>query len=199
MRWIVFIIFAYVLMALEAGLSSAWRIGLSTPHLLLILLVFLGLYAAPMPLAWAALLLGALVDLSPPFWPVATGVWDVAILGPSILAYLAGAYACLQLRTIVFRDSPITLAAVVFVVGIFVQLVTVGVLTLRALPLPGIVWFMGSPIPNFQPADELMRRFFDLVYTALMAIPLGMLLLRSVPLWGFNTSHIPGLHPPRRN
>ncbi len=198
MRWIVFVIFAYVLLALEAGLSSAWRIGLSTPHLLLILLVFIGLYAAPLPLAWAALILGALVDLSPPFWPATGTAADVAILGPSVIGYLVGAYACLQLRTIVFRDSPVTLAGVVFVVGLLAQLVVVGLLTLRAMPLPGVGWLMGSPIPDFQPADELLRRFFDLIYTALVAIPLGMLLLRSVPLWGFNVSHVSGLHPPRR-
>ena len=48
MRWSVFFVFAYLLLALETGLDKLLAYGTTTPSLLLILAVFVGLSAPPM-------------------------------------------------------------------------------------------------------------------------------------------------------
>ncbi|MEX0777232.1 MAG: hypothetical protein WD042_16130 [Phycisphaeraceae bacterium] len=200
MRWLTFILFTGVFLALQTGLTTLWYVQSHdiTPSLLLILLVFIGLWAAPMKLVWAALILGLLVDLTT-FWPQTGATGDLAILGPSALGFLVGAYVCLQLRGLVFRDSTISMIFIVFGVGLFIHLAVVGVVTVRGWNIPGLPWLAGSPVRDWHPADELLSRFFRLLYTCALAMPVGWMLIKSRQLWGFNISTVPGLHPPRRN
>jgi len=143
------------------------------PSFTLILLVFIGLCAPSRVLGIAAVVLGILVDLQP-------GPMAVPIIGPAALGYLAGAYVLVQLRSLVFRESVIAFASLVFVVGIAVQLVTVAMYTLRGLP-----WPLAQPLVGWSASGELVHRFLMLVYTTLLALPIGYVLLRSAAWWGF--------------
>ncbi|MFW6059676.1 MAG: hypothetical protein ACODAQ_05810 [Phycisphaeraceae bacterium] len=177
MNWLVFALAAYVMVALETGLRAL--LGVSGPDgaypsFMLILAVYVALLAPAQVVPWALLVLGVLVDLQ--MGPVP----EAAILGPAALGYLFGAYVMLQLRVLVFRESVITLAALVFATGIFVQLVIVGLYTMRGLP-----WLTAQPIEGWGAADQLVRRFFILLYTTVVALPVGALLLRTTPIWGF--------------
>ncbi len=120
------------------------------------------------------LVLGLLVDLQPNPTPAVT------IIGPASLGYLVGAYVVLQLRALVFRESVITLAALVFTTGIFIQLVIVGIYTMRGLP-----WLTAQPVEGWNTADQLVNRFFILLYTTVMVVPIGALLLRRRPSGAF--------------
>lgn len=176
MNWLVFSLITFAALVLETGLRTLLALGTSdvTPSFLLIVAVFIGLQAQPSIVVWSFLILGLLADLQG--GPVAGG----AILGPTALGYLAGAYAILQLRTLVFRESVLTLAVMTFVVGLFIQLVVVALFTLRGLPI-----VPAEAIEGWRPADQLVHRFLQLLYSAVLAVPVGFILLRFTGLWAF--------------
>jgi len=177
MNWLVFAITSYIFLLLQVGLTPLLGIpdarGVS-PDFLLILAVYIGLLAPTKTVAWGMLTLGILANLLP--GPEPTG----PILGPEALGYLAGAFAILQLRTLVFRESVLSLVIMVFVVGIFIQLVTVALYTGRGLP-----FLLGSPIPHWSASDQLVHRFLELLYSVVIAIPLGIVLIRLKPAFNF--------------
>lgn len=174
MNWLIFAVAAYLMLALEVGLRTLLAVpgpdGVA-PSFVLILAVYIGLMAPASVVPWAMLALGVLIDLRPGADPAVT------ILGPAALGHLAGAAVILHLRALVFRESVISLAALVLVTGIFIQLVAVALYTARGLT--------GEPIAGWNAADQLVHRFLMLVYSALAAVPVGLLLLRTTPVWGF--------------
>ena len=179
MNWLIFALTTYLLLGLQVGLRPLLQIDVAGgvfPMLLLILMVFLGLSAAPLTVAWAALILGCLVDLMPT-------TSDLAILGPAALGYLVGSYAVVQLRSLLFRESILTLAIMVFAVGIFVNLTEVASYSFRGLSI-----LANDPIPGWSAFHELVRRFLSLLYTAVAALPIGWVLFRMGPLWGFSSA-----------
>ena len=173
MNWIVFAIVAYVCLALQEGLRPLLSIGTASPCLLIVLAVYVGLHASSATVVWAWLALGVCIDLTSTTVP--------GIVGPAAVGYLAGAFAVIQLRTLVFRESVVTLAALVLVCGIFVELVVVAMYTLR-----GVGFLTGEPIPGWDGSDQLVHRFLVLVYSAVAAVPLGPVLFRVGPFMGFH-------------
>ena len=186
MRWPIFLIFAFVTLVLELGLKHLIYVGESTywitPSFLLVLGAFLSMWAPSRHVLWAMLVLGLLVDLQPPGIPVGDSVSATNIIGPFALGYLFAGYAALQIRGLMYRETPLAIAAMTFALGIFVNLVGVALLTFRGLPLP----FLSDPIPGWSAADQLFHRFLELIYSAVLAVPLGFLLLRTYPIWGFD-------------
>jgi len=178
MRWTVFLIFAYLFLAVEIGLDRLLEYGGVSPSFLLILGVFVGLSAPRMTVVWTMLILGLLTDLT--YGHTMSDGRLLWLTGPATLGYLCGALVVLQLRALVVRESAISLAVMVFVVGVFVHLVVVAILTLRGLP-----WPTASPIADWSAADELAGRFFELLYSAILALPLGFVLARTEPLFAF--------------
>jgi hypothetical protein len=179
MRWPVFAIFVYLFASLDVGLAGLLQLAGIRPSFMLILAVFIGLSAAPMPLAWAMFIIGVVVDV------IDCPVQDATILGPAALGYLFGAWAILQFRGLLFRQSPLALGAMTFIVGVFIHLVIVALFTIRGIP-----WIVGEPVDQWTAADQLYQRFLQLLYTAVLAVPLGVVLIRLDHLWGFG----PGKH-----
>jgi hypothetical protein len=183
MRWSVFAIFAFVLLVLEVGLCPLLHVsgglGWVCPSFLLILGAFVATWAPGSVVLWAMLILGFLVDLQP--LPVGDGVTVAAIIGPHSLGFLLGGFAMLQVRTLFYRDSLLALAAMVFVGGIFVHLAAVALLTARGIALP----FLSDPVAGWNTADQLFHRFWQLVYSATAAVPVGYVLRRCQRLFGF--------------
>jgi len=181
-RWSVFILFAYLALALELGLVNLLAItgpGGAAPRFTLVLVALVALRADVRHAVPAAMVLGACVDLAEPFGG-AQVLRDTVALGPAVLGYGLAAYVGLQCREIVFRDSAIALAAVVLVAGLFAELVIVALLTLRGLPVAG-----GEAIPGWDAFDQLAGRLADLFYTTVLAAPLGWGLHRTGRLWGW--------------
>ncbi len=154
MRWLIFAIFVYLAFALDIGLRTMpiWSIQTSvgpvSPDLVLMLAIYFGLWAPPRTAAWVMLILGLLVDLTTQHYtsaamnPALAGPHVVAIVGPNALGYLAGAYAVVQFRGLLYRESAVSVAIMVFAVGVMVNLVTLLLLTVRGLP-----WLLGNPSP----------------------------------------------------
>lgn len=189
MRWMTFAIFAALFLVLETGLRALWSVGWSghSPSLLLLLALYVAL-AAPMAHAcWAALVLGILADLTLT-WPISVGgeTHAITLIGPSALGFLAAARVGVEMRGMIFRQSPFALAFVVPLAGAFAHLVIVALLTLRGLGLNP-----ADPVLGWSAADQLLARCFDLIYTALVATPVGIALLWTDRLWGFQP-HGPG-------
>ncbi|MEM1355723.1 MAG: rod shape-determining protein MreD [Planctomycetota bacterium] len=172
MNWIVFAIAAYLAYALQQGLGHFWRIGDHEPLLPLILLVFIALQGSASTVAWAAILLGLLVDIE------TQGVTD--LVGPWALGFLAAGYTLLQLRNLLFKDSVFTIAIMSLVSGVFAVLVPTILYAMR-----GIGFLTGEGIADFSAAQQLFDGFLMLVYTTALSIPVGWLLLKSKEAWGF--------------
>ena len=184
MRWLVFILFALVFLAVELGLR-AWitlPVGpyrAAAPSLLLILGVFVSLHAYRPVAVTAMLLLGVATDLTQAIGNLETAQTQaIFLLGPAALGFLLGAYVVLQFRTMMFHDSPITLAVMTLVAGLFVQLVLVAIITLRGV-LPT------DSVPDWQATSQLVQRAVSVIYAAVLALPLGLLLGRLKRLWLF--------------
>lgn len=174
MNWIVLSITAYVFFSLQAGLTPVWTVGDATPNLLLILAVFVGVSARKSAVPWAMLIVGVLLDTLP--GPLKD---QGVILGPHAVGYLVGAYAVLQLRNLLFRESTVTIVLMVFAVGGFAALVETLIYALRGLP-----WLAGQGL-GWGTTEQLWRRLQELIYTAALAVPVGLLLQSTRKLWGF--------------
>lgn len=176
MNWLAFTAAAYIAYALQGGLAPLWTLGGVTPNLLLVLMIFVGLQA-PRPVTLvAALLLGLLMDLRPS--PLPGGA---ALIGPHALGFLVGGYATLQLRSLLFRGSVISLVVMTLLVGGFTALTEVLLYSLRGLPL-----LAGEPMP-WRPLTQLLIRGQGLLYTAAVAVPAGLLLNATRKYWGFTS------------
>ena len=179
MNWAIFSILAYLGFALQLLADPFWSIGdpdvyQYSPVLLLILLVFIGLQAPAMAVAWSAVILGLLVDIAPP-------QNESGLIGPWALGFLAAGYALVQLRNLLFRDSMFTIAIMTLIAGVFAMLVATTLHVMRGVPLLG-----NDPVVGFSAAEQLYRGFITLLYTAAVAVPAGYLLLKTRSWWGFS-------------
>jgi rod shape-determining protein MreD len=177
MRWMLFLVFATVAIAIDTSslvaLLSLPTLGDLIPTVAGVVIVFVGLYAPRSVALWSAWVMGVLVDLVPP-------AGDGVLLGPHALGYVLATVVVLQVRTMVFRRRVLTICVLTFVglaVSVPVEVLVNTVRMWHADPLP--TWEV------YRPWVELLRGVGNALYTALIAIPVGWLLVRTLPLWGF--------------
>lgn len=175
MNWLTFAILAYVGFALQVVFAPIWPVEGHEPMVLLILLVFIGLQAPAMAVAWSAVVLGLLTDILPASQPVS------GVVGPWALGFLAAGYAMVQLRNLLFRDSMFTIGIMTLVAGVFALLVAAMLQALRGVPI-----FGNEAVIGFTAAEQLYKGFFTLLNTAAFAVPMGYGLLKMRPMWGFS-------------
>lgn len=174
MNWFLFAILAYLGFALQLVLTPAWPMQGHEPMVLLVLLVFIGLQAPPMAVAWSALVLGVCTD-------ILCEDMEVGLIGPWAIGFLVAGYVVVQLRNLLFRDSMFTIGIMTLIAGIVALLVATTLQVLRSIPL-----FGNEPIAAFKASDALFFGFFTLLNTAVFAILLGFPLLRTRAMWGFS-------------
>ncbi len=183
MRWAVFLIFAVIGIVFDAGFGDVFRVeGLWNirPSLCAVLVVFVAL-SAPRTLAlWACFVLGLLVDLSSQH--TAGGNRIVYLVGPHTLGFLAAGWMVVRGRTMVFRRRPLTIGVMTLGCVLVAQAIVLTVMVLRSGG-----WYPGGVIhwTDTTLGVEVLRRVLIAVYSALFAIPAGWLLVRTIPLWGF--------------
>ncbi|MEO1237551.1 MAG: hypothetical protein AAFX76_12255 [Planctomycetota bacterium] len=176
MNWVVFGVTAYVFFAVQSGFAVGWSVGAGvTPNLLLVLAVFVGMSARRSAVPWSLLVVGVLLDLLP--GPVRE---QGTLVGPQAVGYLAASFVVLQLRNLLFRESVLTMVVLVFAVGGFAALVESVLYAFRGLP-----WLAGEPLA-WGAMEQLWRRLQELVYTAAVAVPVGLLLGATRRVWGFS-------------
>lgn len=181
MKWPVFAIALYLLLALQISLAPAVRIetgaGAVEPLLLLTLLTFVGLSASPRIVLIAAGVTGLFLD-AVTTWQTSSSE-SVTLLGPNALAFMAGGLVLLQVRPMVFRQHALAYAVMILIAGVAVHLVVVGILSVR-------IWY--DPAPGFSATGELFRRFLALLYSAAVGAGLSIPLVLASPLFGFTTT-----------
>jgi cell shape-determining protein MreD len=180
MRWIPFLLLAWVFVGLEIGLRSAMPFGEEgvAPSFALILAVYVAMGATHAHALWAAVLLGACVDLASRRVlgePGGVGAGDLTILGPSVLGFALSAQFTLTMRGVVFRKNPIALAFLAALSSLVCAVVVVALLSVRSLYDP----------VDFRPGLALWQGVLSAGYTGVVALPLGMVLLMLNPILGF--------------
>jgi len=142
----VFAIVAYVLLAAQIAVAPAISVetpaGLIEPRFVLLLAVFVGLYAPARAAITACLILGLLLDLAST-WPT-SATRDLTLIGPYTLGYFAGGYVLLQTRTMLVRHHPLSIAFMMLLAGVAVQLVVVAVFEARGWYQPLEGWSLAE-------------------------------------------------------
>jgi cell shape-determining protein MreD len=167
MRWIVFLVLAYVTLGLEVSLRRVLEIGDAgiAPSLTILLAVVVSLHAPARAAIWASLLLGLSLDLLNEY-ALEQGGGVALIIGPYAIGYVMGCALLLQLRTMLMRRNPATIGFCVFVASLFVHLVVLAFLTIRS-------WY--DPIA-FSLGREMAVRGGSALYSALLALPFSVLI-----------------------
>ena len=186
MRWVVFLIFAALALVFDTGVSEILRIEkvwAIRPSFCGVLAVFVALSAPRTTALWACFCLGLLLDLSNPL-TVETGR-TLYLIGPYTLGFVAGGWLVLQARSMVFRRRPFTIGVMTIVCLLAVQIVATILFVVRSRS-----WYPGGPVEwtELTVWVELLKRFLIAIYTGLLAVPVGWVLVRSMPLWGFQTA-----------
>jgi hypothetical protein len=179
-------IFAYILLGLEQGMGVALAqpgLNNTSPGLLLILMVFIGLWAPSTMVVWCAMFLGLLYDLSHPVLTAdAQRLTDAAIIGPGAIAFILAGVAMLRMRGLVYRGSLLSIAIFTFITGLIVHLAIVLIFSVRGW---SFLFLPGEHLSNWSWSGQLVSRFFNLLYTSLLALPIGWCLLRASSMFGF--------------
>jgi rod shape-determining protein MreD len=170
------ILLAWVCLALDVGLAKpVFELGTMqvSPSFVFILVVYVAMCAPPRAAAWTALLLGLLVDLTSE-WTLTTPGGRVFVPGPHALAYLLGAQAVFPLRAMVIRRNPLTLGFLTVCAGVVAQAALAGTLLIRRLYDP----------LSLDATHALLSGLGSSLYSAVLAVPLALVLLPMAPLLG---------------
>jgi rod shape-determining protein MreD len=163
MRWLPFLILAYVFVAVQFSLGSVlhhW--GEWTPNLVLLLVLFIGMHAMLEPALVAGLILGLMHDV------IASHGIGTYALGYAMLAFFA-----VQLRGIMYSDHIVTHVMMPFLLGV----ILVVYLVFRQ-------WVRGF----YYPPDDLVSfggRFMGVLVTTAAAIPVIGLLRKIRKVFAF--------------
>lgn len=186
MRWGVFAIVALLVLGIDAGLSDVLRVESLwdvRPNFCGALAVFIALSAPRTAALWGCFLIGLLLDLTIEY--TAGGGREVYLVGPYALGLLAGGWMVIRGRTMVFRRRALTIGVMTLLCLLVAQAIIVVLLVVRSRS-----WYPGGPIhwPDTSVGIELLRRILIAVYSGVAAMPAGWLLVRTLPLWGFQTT-----------
>ena len=183
MRWGAFLIFAALALVFDEGLGEVLaihKLGNIRPSLCGVVAAFVALSAPRRAALWACFVLGLLLDLSNPL--SMSGPRIVHLIGPYTLGFVAGGRLVIQGRSMVFRRRALTIGVMTCLCVMTVHVVAVTLLVIRT-------WYPGGPVywTDSGAAGALLERFLIAIYSGLFAIPAGWLLVRTMPLWGFQT------------
>jgi len=179
MNWIVFAFISYFFLGMDAGLCGFFEVHVGThevsPSFVLILITFIAFMAPTLPALWAGLILGLLLDL--------TGNYSGAVvIGPYALGSVLGVALILQIRSIIYRRHPLTLTLLTFSGGMLMQLLAIFLISVRSLFGS---WFEVYEAFEWSTMTALSDGFLMVLYSALLALPIGWGLHRTSPIFGF--------------
>ncbi len=179
MNWIAFAIAAWIALGAELGLKPALALGQShiAPSFAMILLAYIAMWAPPAVIYPAALIIGAVLDLTHPP-AVVGGMGSVVVIGPYALGCLTGAYAAVTARGVLIKQNPLAFAFIALVLTLVANAVVVTLLRVRASYDDLMVGF----------SHEIGVRLWSALYTAALALLLGPLLRLLIPIFGFPAS-----------
>ncbi|MBC22509.1 MAG: hypothetical protein CMJ32_01135 [Phycisphaerae bacterium] len=178
MNWGLYIVALVIAMVLDVSFVQVFAINHVIPSLAMCLLVFVCLYASRDSVLWAALLMGLLLDMTDVH--LYMGSRPYHLVGPHVLGCFFAVCLVLPLRAMVFRRNPLAIGVMTVLLSIAVSLVYCFLWQIRS-------WYP-DVLPPWSP-EGVGSAFWRLVlcslYSGLIAMPLGWLLTRTLPAWGF--------------
>jgi rod shape-determining protein MreD len=171
-----FLIAAALALTLDSAIMPLCTLMGATPSLVGCVASFVALHAERRAAWWGCWALGLLLDLSSPM-PVGGAV--LLVPGPYALGFTAGAALILQARAEVSRHSYVTSLVATFAMLVMASLVWTSIWTVRGWWPDGDWAWMGGP------AAELGRKAWWSLWTALVAVPVSLVLDRTERWWGF--------------
>jgi len=177
--WPVFIAALWLAVGLELGLRDSIQFGPnSAPSLTLILVTYVALWAPRLHALYAALIAGVCLDLlGAQVAPEATA--SATTLGPTALGAALGAFTVLTARAMVERANVLALPAMALALCVLTNLVVVFCYAIKGLYDPAVA---------FNAMPELFDRLVSSLYTAVAAVPVGLVMTPLARLFGFSTS-----------
>ncbi|MSR17954.1 MAG: hypothetical protein EXS00_02110 [Phycisphaerales bacterium] len=178
MHRLVFIAAMLIGLVLDASFVPVLEVGGVRPSVLLVLVVFVCLCGERDAAKWAAIAGGLSLDLSNPV--VLSGAPSIYVVGPNLLGFLFGAQLLGSLRGVLLKRSVLAMAVATLLFAAAAAVVVVFVWSAR-------LWIVGPPVPWDSSGARSMLWSLALsgVLSSLLALPLGWLLIRSFPMWGF--------------
>ena len=167
---------SWVAFGLEVGFRDALRLapGDVAPSFVVPFMVYVALSAPPKQALWAALALGALIDL---LWLVPrTDFAESAVLGPHALGAVVAAQLVLSVRGMVIRRHMLTLVVLSIASAAVMAIVVVALMTLRDL--------YGDPI-KFDATGEMGSRLLGALYTGATAVAWALIMRLVDPAFQF--------------
>lgn len=180
MRWSVHFLAVLLAAALDAGLGGLFTIGDFRASILPAVVVFVCL-SAPKRIALRAAMAGGLAaDLFSP--TILADGSTLVVPGPWTLAFALGASAVLPLRGLLYRQNPVSNGAAVVVFSAFAALGWISVAIVRSAAIDAPVpWWPASSL------SELLVQLLNAVADGVLALPVFWMLVRTKPIWGFET------------
>lgn len=182
MRWAVFIIMSSFFLGFDEGLSSLFAIhtlGGVAPRIVVVLALFISLFASKHAALWGCWLIGFASDMGPQGESIEAGLF---IPGPACIGLTIFCLLVMQIRGSVFRQRPITMVAMTFVGSLLLGFIGMAIVFLR---------WMAPWIESAAPPDLLVRMGQELgiaLYSALLAGPIGACMFKLITIWGFPQS-----------
>ncbi|MBL8746893.1 MAG: hypothetical protein JNK58_11120 [Phycisphaerae bacterium] len=176
MNWIIFGVVAWIFLGFESGFREALQVGQTNiaPSFVLILLVFVSLWAKPLHALWAAFFLGCSLDM---LNQVPTrGGETVSLLGPWALGCMLAAYTVLNFRVMMFRRNPLTIAFLCAVGGGIASVVALAFVSLRGYY---------DDVVTLPASSNLFQHGASAIYTGILALLIGPALHWIGPWMGF--------------
>lgn len=178
MRWWVFLPAMAIALSVDVAFMPVLALGPFEPRLWPVVLAFCAMYASRESTLWAALVTGLWLDAA--HATVVASAADpvpsaVPIIGPHVLACLAGAWPVLELRAVLYRRNVLAIA---FAAHAFVALAGIRAAYADAVPL----WGTGSG------AAAVGVDLGSALYTAVLGLLPARLLHETLPAWDFATA-----------
>lgn len=176
MSWIAYAAALWLALGLDMGLRPVAELGGSgiAPSFVVILVVFVSLYAPATTALIAGLVAGLFLDLTHSV-PLENAADSITIVGPYALGLMAGAYSVVVTRALVMQHNILTYAFLAFLASMVMSVFAVTLFTLRSYYDPFL----------FSPGAQLMSRTGAALFTALLALGLVPLLRVFIALFGF--------------
>lgn len=180
MRAIVVVVATILALAFDSSFGSIFTlrsIGSITPEAMPCLIVFIALFAPEKMALLVALLLGAIVDLSPGNGELVGGAH---VIGPHALGLVVTTLLVLKVRNVVFRRRVFTIALLAVAAVIATGATEALVLIIRGV-MPWNPPVSGGGIADF---GKLLGTS---IYTGILAVPLGWCFLATIGVWRFHS------------
>lgn len=176
MNWAIFALLSWLFLGLEQGLRPALQVGslAVAPSFVLVLIVFVSLWARTGTALAAAMVLGFFLDLLN-LQPTTVGE-SAVVVGPWALGCVLAAYTTLNFRAMVFKRNPLTMG---FLCTLGAAVANVLVLAILALRSRYDVVLLQSA------SGDLVQRLFSSLYTGVLGLVLAPALAWLSPWLGF--------------